>query len=151
VPRGNTDGMGPRAEQLRCLIVDDSKYFRDAAARLLEHEGVAIVGVASTAAEALRRADELRPDVTLVDVHLGRESGFELAEQLHRDGADANSAVILISARREEELPYSVAASPALGFVPKSALSAEAIRHLISDSLPTIRLRSATSEEGDHR
>ena len=151
MPTGNTDGMGPRAEQLRCLIVDDSKYFRDAAARLLEHQGVAIVGVASTAAEALRCAGELRPDVTLVDVHLGRESGFELAEQLHRDGADANSAVILISSRPEEEFSYSIAASPALGFVPKSALSAEVIRHLVGASLPTIRLRSTTSEEGDRR
>ena len=37
----------------------------------------------ATTAEALRCTEELRPDVTLVDVHLGAESGFELARQLH--------------------------------------------------------------------
>jgi AmiR/NasT family two-component response regulator len=34
--------------------------------RLLEHEGITVVGVAANSAEALQRAEELRPDVTLV-------------------------------------------------------------------------------------
>jgi DNA-binding NarL/FixJ family response regulator len=41
-----------------------------------------VVGVASTGADALRRYEELRPEVTLIDVDLGRESGFAVAEQL---------------------------------------------------------------------
>ena len=69
---------------MRCLIVDDSAHFVAAARGLLEREGVAVVGVASTGADALRCFEELRPDVTLVDVHLGGESGFDVAEQLHR-------------------------------------------------------------------
>ena len=56
-----------------------------------------VVGVASTSAEALRLFEELRPDVTLVDINLGGESGFELAEQLHRAGGSSPSPVILIS------------------------------------------------------
>ena len=56
---------------MRCLIVDDSADFIDAARGLLECEGIAVVGVASTSADALRRFDELRPDVTLVDINLG--------------------------------------------------------------------------------
>ncbi len=71
---------------MRCLIVDDSAYFVDAARGLLERQGMTVVGVASTSAEALRRFEELRPDVTLVDLDLGGESGFELAEQLHWAG-----------------------------------------------------------------
>jgi hypothetical protein len=39
---------------LRCLIVDDSESFVDAATLLLEREGLDVVGVASTAADALR-------------------------------------------------------------------------------------------------
>ena len=72
---------------MRCLIVDDSACFVDAARGLLERQGMTVVGVASTSAEALRRFEELRPDVTLVDLDLGGESGFELAEQLHRAGS----------------------------------------------------------------
>lgn len=117
---------------MRCLIVDDNRYFRDTASRMLERGGVAIIGLASTSAEALRCAEELRPDVTLVDVHLGEESGFDLANQLHRDSAPANPAVILTSAYPEQEFADRIAASPALGFVRKSALSAGVIRDLVA-------------------
>jgi DNA-binding NarL/FixJ family response regulator len=68
---------------MRCLIVDDSPRFVDAARGLLERQGITVVGVASTSAEALRRTGELRPDVTLVDIDLGGESGLELARLLH--------------------------------------------------------------------
>ena len=58
---------------------------------------MSVVGVASTTAEALRWFEEMRPDVTLVDINLGAESGFELAEQLHRVGGPTPLPVILIS------------------------------------------------------
>ena len=80
---------------MRCLIVEDIADFVDAARGLLERQGITVVGVASTSAEALRCFEELRPDVTLVDIDLGGESGFELAEQLHRAGSAAPSPVIL--------------------------------------------------------
>ena len=69
---------------MRCLIVDDSACFVAAARGLLERQGFTVVGVASTGAEALRCFEELRPDVTLVDLELAGESGFDVAEQLHR-------------------------------------------------------------------
>jgi len=53
------------------LIVDDDRLFLEAAHDLLEREGLRVVGVAATAAEALRRAEELRPEVVLVDIMLG--------------------------------------------------------------------------------
>src|SRR4029079_4666577 len=67
---------------VRCLIVDDNLGFLEAARKLLEREGLSIAGVASTSAEALREAELLRPDVVLVDVSLGEESGLELARRL---------------------------------------------------------------------
>jgi two-component system, NarL family, nitrate/nitrite response regulator NarL len=118
---------------LRCLIVDDSTHFLDAATRLLEFEGLAIVGVASTTAEALIRTEELRPDVTLVDVHLGAESGFDLVWRLFQDGGEVNPAVILTSATPEHEFSALLAHSPALGFVRKGALSAHEIRRLVDN------------------
>jgi DNA-binding NarL/FixJ family response regulator len=90
---------------------------------LLEREGVTVVGVATTSAEALRLEEELRPDVVLVDIRLGHESGFDLARRL-------NSTVILISTHAESEYPEEIAASPAVGFLPKTQLSGSALLRL---------------------
>ena len=116
--------------QIRCLIVDDSAAFLEAARVLLEREGVTVVGVASTAAEALRQAEALRPDVVLVDVFLGRESGMELARQLVAEDLDA-ATVILISTHPEADLAGMIAENPAAGFIGKSDLSARAIRRIV--------------------
>jgi CheY-like chemotaxis protein len=116
---------------LRCLIVDDSPRFQTAARGLLEREGVAVVGVASTGAEALRSVEALRPDVTLLDIDLGDESGFEVAVRLHRDVGLPPSPVILVSTHAEQDYAELIAASPVVGFLSKSALSADAIRDLL--------------------
>ena len=116
---------------MRCLIVDDSPNFLDAARNLLELEGISVVGTASTSAEALKLVDELQPDVTLVDVNLGRESGFDLTEQIHSDIRPGPSPVILISTYAEQDIADMIAASTALGFVFKSSLSNDAIRDLL--------------------
>ena len=63
---------------IRCLIVDDSLRFGEEARGLLEHEGISVVGVATSGDEAVGLADELRPDLALVDISLGGESGFEV-------------------------------------------------------------------------
>jgi DNA-binding NarL/FixJ family response regulator len=114
---------------MRCLIVDDSLQYLKAARGWLERQGIAVVGMASTVAQALQRAEELHPDVVLVDIDLGGESGFELAKQLQRAGVDS-SRVILISAYAEEDYAELIAASPAVGFLPKTALSGQRIRDL---------------------
>ena len=73
---------------LRCLLVDDNDAFLETARTLLERQGVQVAGVASNIAGALRQARALRPDVVLVDIGLGEESGFELARLLAADGQD---------------------------------------------------------------
>jgi CheY-like chemotaxis protein len=120
---------------LRCLIVDDSPRFLAAARGLLERQGMTVVGVASTSAEALQRAKELRPDVTLVDIDLGGESGLELARRLHHQAGTEPARVILVSTHAEEDYAELIAASPAVGFLSKQTLSAGAIRDLLSEPL----------------
>jgi DNA-binding NarL/FixJ family response regulator len=117
---------------LRCLIVDDSPRFLDAARGLLEGQGVTVVGQASSSAEALQRAEELRPDVTLLDIDLGGESGLELARRLQEQAGPSPAPVILISTHAEQDYAELIAASPAIGFLPKTALSADAIRDLLA-------------------
>lgn len=124
-PRCDLGGM------LRCFIVDDNPHFLDAARSLLEREGVVVVGVASTGTEAIQRIQELSPDVTLLDIDLGAESGFEVARRLHQEAGHEASPVILISTYAAEDYADLIAASPALGFLAKSALSASAVRDLL--------------------
>ena len=85
---------------LRCVIVDDNLLFLEGAVDLLRREGLDVVGVASDSAEAIRLVTELRPDVTLVDIDLGDEDGFELARRLH--AISALSKVILVSTHAED-------------------------------------------------
>jgi DNA-binding NarL/FixJ family response regulator len=113
------------------LIVDDSPGFLRVARTLLEQEGLQIVGVASTGAEALQDAADLHPDVTLLDIDLGAESGFAVAQWLVDDPDLDPGVLILISAHAHEDLADLIEASAATGFLPKSALSATAIETLV--------------------
>jgi CheY-like chemotaxis protein len=79
---------------MRCLIVDDSADFRDAATDMLER------------------------------------AGFDVVEQLHAEDGPAPST-ILISTHSEQDYAEMIAASPALGFLAKFALSPAAIRGLL--------------------
>jgi CheY-like chemotaxis protein len=119
---------------MRCLIVDDSADFRDAASAMLERAGISVVGKASNSAEALRYCEDLHPDVALVDVELGGEDGFEVAERLERAGSADHLAVILVSTYAESDLEEMINASPAVGFLQKFSLSPDAIRNLLKVS-----------------
>jgi CheY-like chemotaxis protein len=114
---------------LRCLLVDDSPRFLEAASTLLEGEGLAVVGVASTSDEALSRVHELKPDVTIIDIGLSGESGFDVAWQL----ASASTKTVLTSTRSESDFAELVAVTPALGFIAKHQLSAAAVRDFHGD------------------
>ena len=116
---------------MRCLIVDDSATFTGAASGILEGDGIAVVGLASTAAEAVERYRALRPDVTLVDVDLGADNGFDVVTMLS-DEDTPTPAMILISTHSEHDFGDLIATSRALGFVPKIALSGAAIRDLLA-------------------
>ena len=114
--------VDPSKVSLRCVIVDDNALFLEGASDLLSREGLEVVGVASNGPEAVRLVTELRPDVALVDVDLGDEDGLELARQLI-----GHSKVILISTHPESDMTHLLGASPAVGFIPKTRLSAQAI------------------------
>lgn len=118
---------------VRCVIVDDNSSFLEGATDLLNREGLDVVGVASDGAEAIRLVRELRPDVALVDIDLGDEDGIELARELNGTSS-ARSKVILISAYPEDDVARLIGTSPAIGFVPKTRLSAKAIRVLLERS-----------------
>lgn len=116
---------------LTCMIVDDNAGFLGAARDVLERQGIAVVGTASTTAEAVALAQEVTPDIALVDIDLGEESGFDVARRLTEDAGNEHLRLVLISAYAESDFADLIAASPAVGFLSKPDLSAKAIHELL--------------------
>ena len=117
---------------LRCLIVDDNVQFLATVRTILVGGDLDVVGEASNMADAITLASELAPDVVLLDIDLGEESGFVVARELvDRAGADAPS-IVFISAHPENDFADLIAESPALGFVSKSELSRGAIAEVLA-------------------
>jgi CheY-like chemotaxis protein len=118
---------------IRCLIVDDNPRFAQIAGEILQEDGVDVLGVAADGQEAMRLVRELHPDLALVDIDLGGESGLGVAQRLCAAGQDSLApAVILISTHAREEFAELIAASPAVGFIAKADLSADAIQALLA-------------------
>ena len=117
---------------LRCVIVDDSPAVLRAASELLECQGIVVLGVAASGVEAIRLIEELGPDVVLVDIDLGSESGFDLARRLVETPNWRGTRIILISTHDGADFANLIAGSPAIGFLPKSDLSATAIHRLLT-------------------
>jgi DNA-binding NarL/FixJ family response regulator len=117
-------------DPLRCFIVDDDASFLEAARVMLEADGMTVAGTARTGAGAVEQVDVLRPDVVLVDIRLGAEFGFTVAQRLAAAGTHA--ALIMISTDAEDDYADLLAESPALGFLSKAALSGPAIRRILS-------------------
>jgi DNA-binding NarL/FixJ family response regulator len=114
---------------LSCLIVDDKDFVLHAVSTLLDRDGITISGLASTTAEAIRHAKELRPDVAIVDVALGDESGFDLAGRLMK-GSRRRPTVILTSTYSEDDIGHLIVAASADAFVPKTDLSGAVVREI---------------------
>jgi CheY-like chemotaxis protein len=111
----------------RCLIVDDNRDFLRVASDLLERAAITVVGVASTAAQAGQACSELHPDVVLVDIDLGDESGFDVARHLVGQAGPDQPCVILISAYSAEDFQDMLADTPGVSFLAKGALSGSAV------------------------
>jgi DNA-binding NarL/FixJ family response regulator len=122
----------PQLVGLTVLIVDDNAAFLDAARTLLEAEGLSVIALASTGSEAVAFSSALKPELALVDVTLSGESGFEVARQLSELAAPPT--VILVSTHDEGDFLELITESLARGFLPKSKLSAEAIRRLMESA-----------------
>lgn len=67
---------------LRVVVVDDHEVFRRGLVPLLEERGIKVVGEAGLAADAIRQASELSPDVVLMDLNMPGMSGIEATARL---------------------------------------------------------------------
>lgn len=119
---------------VRCLLVDDDDGFLQAARDLLEREQINVVGMASDSAVARRLVMTARPDVVLIDVNLGDESGFDLVDSLagNGDGRGPRPILVLISTYTLDDY-IDMPVPGCMAFVRKSDLSGSAIRRIMVD------------------
>jgi CheY-like chemotaxis protein len=132
VVRRAGDGQlsGADAERIRCLIVDDNPGFVEVAHRLLEHDGITVIGAATDSEQAFRLVAELLPDVALIDLILGEDNGAELIADIARAGLASQMIMILCSTYAEEDLA-DIAPDAAAAYLPKTDLSGGAIRGIV--------------------
>jgi len=105
---------------VRVLIVDDQEPFRLAARMVVEAtDGFEVVGEVETGEDSVRAADDLDPDLILMDVNLPGINGLEATRQIL---VSSHRVVILIlSTYEEEEYGPRAAESGAAGYIPKSS------------------------------
>ncbi|MBI2875127.1 MAG: response regulator transcription factor [Firmicutes bacterium] len=109
---------------IRVLVVDDHPLFRTGVSHSLrqDHE-LQPVGEASNAREALALAKELLPDVILLDLKLGKESGLDLASDLQRECPICK--VIVLTVYEDENLLLEALKRGANGYLVKGISTAE--------------------------
>jgi DNA-binding NarL/FixJ family response regulator len=111
------------------VIVDDHDGFRTFARRLLEGNGLGVVGEAADGASALDLIGRLAPDAVLLDIQLPDIDGFEVARRLATGGSATR--VVFTSTREARDYGDSLVDTGAAGFIPKDDLSASAVIELL--------------------
>jgi DNA-binding NarL/FixJ family response regulator len=103
---------------IRVLLVDDHPMVREGLRSMLGHDdGVAVVGEAGSAGEALRICTELLPDVVLLDMELPDSDGIRTIEKLRRIRPEA--AVLVVTMHDDPALVHAAVAAGAAGYVLK--------------------------------
>jgi DNA-binding NarL/FixJ family response regulator len=104
---------------VRVLIVDDQEPFRMAARMVVEAtEGFDVVGEAETGEDSVRMAEELRPDLVLMDVNLPGINGLDATRQIL--AGPGGVVVLLLSTYEEEEYAPRAAECGAAAYIPKA-------------------------------
>jgi DNA-binding NarL/FixJ family response regulator len=112
------------------LLVDDHASARRSIRALLEEAGYDVVGEAADGRSALEQAEQLAPDVVVLDIQLPDIDGFDVAARLAA-GARA-PRIVLTSSRAAEDYGDLITNAPARGFLAKDELTGEALAELLT-------------------
>ena len=109
---------GRPAERIRVLVADDHALYRRGLEMVLgQEDDIEIVGEAGDGAEAIRRAEELLPDVVLMDIRMPRRSGIEACTAI-KEIVPSTKIVILTISDEESDL-YEAVRAGANGYLLK--------------------------------
>ncbi len=112
-----------KQNKIRVFLIDDHPIVREGVRAYLTSRGVAVVGEASDAPEALHKVKKLAPDVIVLDVNLPSMDGWEVALSLRR--LVPKSKIVAFSIHSSEEYVVRMARNGAQGYVMKEQPTAE--------------------------
>jgi DNA-binding NarL/FixJ family response regulator len=111
----------------RILLVDDHKDWRKRVRLLLrERPECQIIGEASDGLEAVQKAEELKPDLILLDIGLPNVNGIEAARRIRQ--LSPNSKIVFLSAEYSLDVVQVALSTGAHGFVNKARAQSELLR-----------------------
>lgn len=119
---------GGRGDLFRLMVVDDIPDTATNVQKLLHFERkYRVVGTAASGREALQKADQLRPDVILMDINLRDMDGLQVAEQIMRQWP---TCIVMMSVQSEPEYFSQAMAIGARGYLVKPFTSERLVRTL---------------------
>lgn len=129
----------------RVVIVDDHRTFADLLGAALDRESdFCCLGTASSVSTAVDLIQRVRPDLVVMDIRLGKESGFEAARRVRDVLADA--VIVMVSAHQQVELIVRAARVGASAFAPKSGSLQEMLSVLREAKLGSMLVNPALFE-----
>jgi DNA-binding NarL/FixJ family response regulator len=135
----------PRAP-LGVLVVDDQLVVREGVARLISCAAVPMrcIGTAATGTEALRAAEELHPEIVVLDVDLAGEDGLALIPRL----MSSRARVLVLTSHGDAATRARARLLGASGFVEKHQPAADLLGSIVELSLPQVRGETTPGAEG---
>jgi DNA-binding NarL/FixJ family response regulator len=140
------------SNKISILLVDDHSLVRRGFRRLLEDaRDITVVGEASDGAEAVRLAEQLRPQVIVMDCALPGMSGLDATRRILQKFPD--TAILMLSMHSEDTWVHQAMAAGARGYILKSAVDMElvtAIRRIVAGEVVLDpQLSRATTLKGE--
>jgi NarL family two-component system response regulator LiaR len=112
--------------KIRVLIADDHAVVREGTRRMLEQEDdMEVVGEAVDGEEAVRLADDTKPDVAIVDISMPKLDGIEATKQIK--SRCPSVTILILSAYDDDQFVFSLLEAGAAGYLLKSVRSRELI------------------------
>ena len=108
------------------LLVDDHAVLRDGLRHLLEsHQDIHVVGGVSDGLEAIRHAEQLQPDIVVMDISMPKLNGIEATRAI--SGCAPDTGVVILSMHSSPDVVHRALSAGARGFVLKESVSDEVV------------------------
>jgi DNA-binding NarL/FixJ family response regulator len=119
--------MAPKMDKIRILIAEDSTPFRQGLRSLLRSvDEVEVVGEASSGHQTIELANQLQPDVILMDLQMPGTNGIEATRQIIN--ASPHISILMLTMFEDDDSVFAAVRAGARGYLLKGALKAEILR-----------------------
>jgi DNA-binding NarL/FixJ family response regulator len=118
-------------DTLRVLLADDHPLFRDGLMSMLNSESdIEVIGQASNGEEAIRMAEQLQPDIILMDVSMPEKNGIEATREISR--TSPHVGILILTMFEDDATVFSAMRAGARGYLLKGASKEEIVRALLA-------------------